>query len=111
VELDIRRFETTPRAEKPAGPGDVGGERPTTFSLQALGVRRRARAEQALGVGMPAHPDTRVILQALAYWQIDTDGDHQPGEVGGRADLRKHEQLRRIVGAGGQDDLRLGVDS
>ena len=49
---------------------------------------------------MPAHPDTRVILQALADRQIDTDGDHQRGEVGGRADPGKHEELRRIVRAG-----------
>ena len=59
---------------------------------------------------MPAHHDIGVILQALADRQIDTDGDHQLGQVAGRADTRKQQQLRRIVCAGGQDDFRLGVD-
>ena len=51
-----------------------------------------------------------MILQALADRQIDTDGDHQRGQVGGRADTGKHEELRRIVRAGGQYDFRLSVD-
>ena len=110
MKLDVWRFEIAPSAEKPAGLGGVRGERPATFALKALYVRGRARAEQALGLRMPAHHDNGVILQALADRQIDTDRDHQLGQVARRADPRKEQQLRRIVCTGGQDNLRLCVD-
>ena len=58
---------------------------------------------------MPTHHDIGMILQALADRQIDTNGDHQLGEVSGWADPRKQKQLRRVVRAGRHDDFRLGV--
>jgi len=72
MELDVRRFETAARAEKPASLGDVGSERPPSFATQAFGVVRRSRRKQALCVGMPAHQEAGVILEALANRQIDT---------------------------------------
>ena len=57
-------------------------------------------------VGRPLHVDAGVVLQVLPdLGHVGDYGDLVPAQLVGRADTGQHEQLRRAVGTGAQDDL------
>ena len=55
--------------------------------------------------GVVDDPDQQVVEQVAAHGQVDHRVDADLLEVGGGADARSHEQLRRVERAGRDDDL------
>ena len=108
VDLEIRPLQAIAGSEEAAGLADVGGQRAAAFVQQGdvlLGLRRH----ECLGVGQVPEADVRVVLQVLADRQVDARHDAVRLELGADPDPRQHQDLRGVVGAGGEDDLALGV--
>ena len=111
VELDVGRVDAVVRAPEAAGLGDVGGQRAAALRLQQRDVLLRlGRLERRRVVGEQDDPGVQVILEVAAdRGLVEPHVDAERGQLVGGADAGEHQQLRRLVGAGGEDDLAGGL--
>ena len=89
---------------------EVSGPRPCVCSSADV-LRRLGRLERGRVVGEEDDPGVQVVLQVAADGGlVEAHVDAERAQLVGRADAREHQQLRRLVGAGGQDHLALGLE-
>ena len=107
VELDVGRVDALARAPEAAGLGDVGRQRAAALGLQERDVLLRlGRLERRRVVGEEDDPGVEVVLEVAAdLGLVDQHVDPVAAELVARADAGEHQQLRRLVGAGAEDDL------
>jgi hypothetical protein len=111
VELQVLRVELRRRAVKAACLGDRGRQPPTVgldqLAHAALVLERGAQQGHRID-GPPDCPRREMVLKVAADGGQIVDRAHiGASQQRGIADSGEHEQLRRVVGAGAQQDLAL----
>lgn len=66
--------------------------------------------EGEVGGGLADDGHLDVVAQVVADGEVGEDGNVEGGELGGGADAAELEELRRVEGARGEDDLARGID-
>ena len=108
--LHVGRVETVAGAEKCAGLAAVRAQQSAAVRFPRGRIFRGRRREQALRVGVPAHHQERMILQARANRQIACGGDAMRRELRGGSDAGEHQDLRRIISTGRDNDFAVGAN-
>ncbi len=103
--------------EEAAGLREVGGEQPPPLATPAQdlarqsGEPRRREAEEVRALGLVDQGEVEVILQVAAdARQSVLDGNAMALQLLRRADARQQQELRRLEGAGREDDGAAGGD-
>jgi acetolactate synthase regulatory subunit len=111
MQLHIGRSQPALRADEAARFGDRRGA--GAFLLGLVLPQRPQLVGAVVGVARLAGLQDRrieMVLQVAADpWHVEQRADADRRQMIGRADTRKHQQLRRVHGAAAQQDLALGA--
>ncbi len=112
VELDVGGARAGSDAGEPTRLREVGRERTGALRFVALERLRLQGKQQALRLGRRVDELRRRVVAEIGTHRgpVQKDLDFAHREVLGVPDTRQHQQLRRVVGTGGEDHLALGVE-
>ena len=110
MELDVRRGQLGPRAEEPAGLGQVRAQRAAALAVQQLEVLRREDPEERRLAAEVVEVRHEVVLQVPPDRQLLAHRDPERRQLLLEPDPGEHQQHGRLIRAGRDDHLALGAD-